>query len=378
VPAELPPLRPFQKSAIELLEGGGNLVCVSPTGSGKSRIYEEILLRSRPRTLLFTPLLALARQQESSLREMGIPAFGKFSAQARPRGRESGVWSLRPESLLHRGTWLRIRAWRPQFLVVDECHCCWDWGEAFRPAFRQILDLASELRPERSLWLTATLPGPARELLGSRLSPRFMGEFDLPEGLRFRALRVPWPERSDALLGWLSRRQEPGIVFVSTREMSERLARLVRATGREALAYHAGLSKEERAAIEDRLRSGGSSGSEVVVATSAFGMGMHFPRLGWALLWQAPPSLLGLAQSIGRVGRGSMPAEALMLWDEDDFRLIEWMAQGSRSRGRELAEVREFVLLKSCRVRALREFFGGEPREGSCGRCDACENFTRT
>jgi ATP-dependent DNA helicase RecQ len=374
---EPPPLRPFQKRAIQLLEEGTHLVCISPTGSGKSRIYEEIALKLGPRTLLFAPLLALARQQERSLGERGIRTFGKFSEQARPRRRESGVWSLRPESLLHPQTRLRIEAWKPQFLVVDECHCCWDWGESFRPAFRQLLEVNARLKPERSLWLTATLPTPARELLESRIPQplRFMGEFDLPEGLSFRALRIPLSERSDALASWLASKPRPGIVFVSTREMTERLTRLIRATGREALAYHAGLSREERAAIEDRLRR--EPGSGVVVATSAFGMGMHFPLLAWAVLWQAPASLLSLAQSIGRVGRGEGKAQALLFWDEDDFRLIEWMAQGSRTRGRELAQVRAFLFEEGCRVRALRKFFGAEPREGCCSSCEAFENFTR-
>jgi len=80
-----------------------------------------------------------------------------------------------------------------------------------------------------------------------------------------------------------------------------------------------------------------------VVATSAFGMGMHFPQLAWALLWQAPASLLTLAQAVGRVGRGSARSWGLVFWDDDDFRLVEWMAGASDERRRALEEIREFL-----------------------------------
>jgi ATP-dependent DNA helicase RecQ len=225
---------------------------------------------------------------------------------------------------------------------MDECHSCWDWGESFRPALRDALKLVSELGIPRSLWLTATLPEPARKLLRDRLPEplRFQGGFQLPEGLELRILRVPWPERADALRRWLELRLEPGIVFVATRSGAERVARLVRVS-RDAVAYHAGLSSEERAAIEVRLRAGECF---VLVATSAFGMGMHFPQLHWALLWQAPPSVLALAQAAGRVGRGGERAIAAVFWDEDDFRLVEWMVGQSEERGRALAELRECLL----------------------------------
>jgi ATP-dependent DNA helicase RecQ len=325
----------------------GHLVCVAPTGAGKSRIYEEWIATQRPRTLLLGPLVALARQQAESLLARGIPVYGRAPTPRDPPRfplhREFGAWILSPESLLRPGMLERIRRWRPEFLVMDECHSCWDWGESFRPALRRVLDLVQELEITKSLWLTATLPAPARKLLVAKLPEplRFQGRFGLPEGLELSIVRVPWPERADALLRWLEARPEPGIVFVATRSGAERVSRFVRGSGRPTLAYHAGLSAEERSTIERRLRQGERS---VLVATSAFGMGMHFPQLHWALLWQAPASVLSLAQSIGRVGRGGTRARAAIFWDEDDFRLVEWMVGRSDERGRALTEVREFLM----------------------------------
>lgn len=351
----LPALRPFQKSALFALNENVHLVCQAPTGSGKSRIYEEWIATHRPRTLLLGPLLALARQQAQGLKDRGITVFGgaHLAERARaPSRRERGVWILSPESLLHSGTWDRLKRWHPEFLVMDECHSCWDWGESFRPALRRVLDLVGELGIRRSLWLTATLPLPARLLLKSRLPPPllFQGAFELPPALALTTQRVAWPERTDALLRWLELRPEAGIVFVTTRSSTERLARFILGSGREAVAYHAGLSAEERRTIEGRLGRGERT---VLVATSAFGMGMHFPQLAWALLWQAPPSLLSLAQSIGRVGRGSARAHAAVFWDEDDFQLVEWMVGSSEERGRALVEVRRFLTEQTDLTKAL-------------------------
>jgi ATP-dependent DNA helicase RecQ len=139
------------------------------------------------------------------------------------------------------------------------------------------------------------------------------------------------------------------------------------------------MGSEERRAAERQVEA---RAHDVIVATSAFGMGMDYAHLEWALLWQAPPSLLALAQAIGRVGRDpSRGGRAICFWDEDDFRLIEWCASGSQRRKAQLALVREFLGSAGCRRSALRRYFelgalaaaaGSEAEERSCQRCDAC------
>ncbi len=266
--------------------------------------------------------------------------------------------------------------WRPDFLVVDECHCLWDWGDGFRPAFGLLPPLIRDFGIARSLWLTATHPPAARNDLRERLPLNLaeIGGFELPLGLHLSVLRVPWPERAPALERWLHMRREPGIIFVATREATLKVSRIATAQGRKAVPYHAGLSQEERRAVEARLRDGGV---EIVVATSAFGMGMDYPELHWALLWQAPLSLLSLAQAIGRVGRGNQEGRAMIFWDPEDFRLIEWAALQSPRRKRELAEMLEFLRQQKCRRAALDDYFRvGLPDLSKiiekCGKCDFC------
>ena len=368
-------LRPFQKAALAALDQSAHVLCVAPTGSGKSLIYERAARKSGRRTLLVTPLVALARQQHARLNPgiqatlgAGQPSLGP------PTG--SGIWIVSPEKLLNGRAISQLRQWRPDFLVVDECHCIWEWGESFRPAVLAIPRLLREYSIPSSLWHTATLPTEAREALREAIAPARLtelGGFELPPRLELNIARVPWPERAEALVGWIRQQSAPGIVFVPTRDSAHRLTRLAHAAGRVTLAYHAGMSSEERRAIEARIAA---DLPDVIVATSAFGMGMDYPRLQWAVLWQAPPSLLSLAQAIGRAGRDpSRPARALVLWEPDDLRLLEWTLRGSERRKLQLERVMEFLSGQSCRRNALKIYFGGGldgNDEGDCGACDFC------
>jgi ATP-dependent DNA helicase RecQ len=147
---------------------------------------------------------------------------------------------------------------------------------------------------------------------------------------------------------------------------------LLAASGKSVVTYHAGLSTEERRAAEARIRE---QLPDVIVATQAFGMGMDYPALEWVLLWQAPSSLLSFAQTIGRVGRNfNQRARALALWDDEDFRLLEWTLQGSSRRQRQLELTHQYLNTSQCRRKSLRDYFRGtlSASPHSCGLCDFC------
>lgn len=350
-----------------------HLLCIAPTGSGKSLIYEQRTAVPGTRTLLISPLVALARQQASRLKASGIAV----SHSGETPGSGTAAWIVSPETLTRFQVPSLLERWRPNFLVVDECHCLWDWGEEFRPAFQRLPELIERHSIPRSLWLTATLPEHARKSLREQLPSGLqeMGSFEIPENLFLSVKRVPWAHRASALIEWMKLHAagEPGIVFTATREGSARVGLLLEALGAKVSVYHAGLGSEERRAIESRVRE---KKVEVVVATSAFGMGMDYPHLKWVVLWQAPLSLLGLAQAIGRVGRASSRGRALVFWDPEDFRLLEWAALRSPRRRQELLFTLEFFNSSGCRKAALRRYFEARSGGGACGaRCDWCAYF---
>ena len=371
-------LRPFQREALDALQNPVHLLCIAPTGSGKSLIYERMAIKPGYRTVLVSPLVALARQQAERLGALGIPvSLGAGDSSAGPPRSKSGVWIISPEKLWsphsHKAA-SDLRQWRPNFLAVDECHCLWEWGDEFRPAFSRVPELIRGSNIDRSLWLTATLPYKARTHLRERISQplKEMGSFALPEKLDLEIRRVPWINRAETLLTWIREQDGAGIVFVSTRDGTLRVSRLLQETGTPTVAYHAGMSAEERRGTESRITG---QGPKVIVATSAFGMGMDHAHLRWVVMWQAPSSLLALAQGIGRVGRSNTAGNALVLWDTDDFRLLEWTVRNSERRKSDLLDTYQYLSSKDCRRVTLAKYFEGVTAKGreNCGHCDYCD-----
>ncbi|MCC7440297.1 MAG: ATP-dependent DNA helicase RecQ [Bdellovibrionales bacterium] len=353
-------LRPFQAEALRALQTPGHLICVAPTGSGKSLIFERYASWPGTRTLLLTPLVALARQHSDRLRVLGIPVALAAGGAHEPPPSDRGVWVNSPEALLlgvqKRGISL-LRLWRPTLLVVDECHSLWEWGERFRPCLNRIPDLLRDPGIPRSLWLTATLPEPARNALRASLPEpvREIGEFSLPETLRITVSRVPPEARADAVMSTLrALLPRPGILFTPTRSLADRWAARLRGAGIRAIAYHAGMSREERASAERIVRTGWV---QAVCATSAFGMGMDFSHLEWMISSHAPPTLLTLAQAAGRVGRNGRAGQAFIFWDPTDFRIFERDTNTQRQH-REMTLALEALGSGSAATRALNNYFG--------------------
>ncbi len=363
-------LRPFQREAYQSIVNHDHTILIAPTGSGKSLIFQSYLknFSVSTRALFISPLNALARQQATNFRALGIPVFqgvGKDSERALSR---SGVWILNPEKLY--GKFRKdVEDWKPNLLIVDEAHCVWEWGQSFRREFAELPHLVDEISIQKSFWCTATLPKLALQQIKESLPtpPNILGQFHLPTQLEVVRLHAAPHVRIEVLRSLLaSCSSQSGMIFVATRKASDRVLQYLRYWSLPAVAYHAGMSSEERLALEQQISRHAQSGQPIwIVATSAFGMGMDYPFLKTCILFEPSFNLLSLAQALGRVGRSAENSRAYVFWHSNDFVRHSWLLQQSVRNQQRYEEVREWCETKACPRAHLEKYFNGEVKSGN-------------
>ncbi len=317
---------------------GKDVLTLLPTGAGKSRTYQLPALIRPGLTLVISPLIALIRDQVEKLRE--VPGMTCVAALV------SGMDAASQEEVLRHAAQGRIkllyvsperlrdprfRAYMPALplvqLVVDEAHCISTWGHDFRPDFLDIANLLPTRADGRTLpvhALTATATRQVQDeitaILGMGQQGRELvvrtGDF-VRDNLIFRVYPVARRDERDMLaLGIVhqlvqnTERGGSGIVYVATRKAATQFARLLRHRNIAAQAYHGGLPTPERHLIQERFMQGEL---DVVVATTAFGMGVDKAEIRFVLHYDHPSSLEAYAQEAGRAGRDGNEAYAILL-----------------------------------------------------------------
>jgi ATP-dependent DNA helicase RecQ len=364
-----PAFRAAQLRVLAPLLGGRHVLAVLPTGAGKSLCYQVPALLATGLTIVVSPLISLMQDQVGALRRRGIPAAFLNSTLSAQDQRtildlaltgQARLLYCAPERLASLARLIRDAGTRVPLLAVDEAHCIVEWGNAFRPVYRQLGELRYHLREPQTLALTGSAtPAVRREILAVLRIPRaevVTTSFDRVN-LRFEVQRVKDDrERFAAIVAAVGRTGEQVIVYAPTRRLTELITRALRFRGLKAAPYHAGLDAEIRkpvlgAFLRDR--------APIVVATSAFGMGIDKPDVRLVLHWGPPRTLEAYYQEAGRAGRDGRPARCRILWRPDDFRYSE-----------PTPEMRGYVERRRCRRRTLLEHFG--ERLGKCGGCDVC------
>jgi len=232
---------------------------------------------------------------------------------------------------------------------VDEAHCLSSWGHDFRPDYLTLGASIAALAPTRGrrkgrrpviVALTATASGPVREDIIARLRLRdpqvVVAGLDRPN-VFLEAVHCPTEEyRWRRLTTLLTEVEGCGIVYVPTRRQAEELARRLRDAGHRTAHYHGGLAASVRARRHEEFLAGEIP---VMVATSAFGMGIDKPDIRWVVHYALPDSPDSYLQEIGRAGRDGAPARAVLLHRPEDVALQRYFTGGTPAE----AEIRDLV-----------------------------------
>lgn len=331
-------LHAYQLEAMEHVLDGHDVLAVLPTGAGKSAIYQVPALLLDGPALVVSPLLALQHDQVEALAQAGAPpAVVVNSTQSAAERREA--WEmvgsgaarfvfLAPEQLAHQEVVERLRSAGVALFVIDEAHCVSSWGHDFRPDYLRMRPVLERLGHPPVVALTATAAPPVRDDIVARLGLRDVREtttsFDRPN-LRLAVERcTDVDERREAVV---SRAAElvtdpgfegGGLVYTASRAETERIASELEGRGLRAMAYHAGLRADRREEVHQSFRDGQA---DVVVATSAFGMGIDKPDIRFVLHAAVPESLDSYYQQVGRAGRDGEPATTELFHHGGDLHL---------------------------------------------------------
>ena len=342
-------LHPEQLAAMEHVMAGRDALAVLPTGAGKSAIYQVPALLLDGPTLVVSPLLALQRDQMEGIDDSRAPeAVAVNSAQR--AGDTRHAWDsvregdaeylfLSPEQLAKDEVLDELAALGVGFFVVDEAHCVSAWGHDFRPDYLRLGAAIERLGHPPVLALTATAALPVRRDIVARLGLRDPAEvvasFDRPN-LRLAVERESddGRKRSAVVVRVGGLMSDPatrgGLVYVTSRKDAEYYAGELAQLGHRVAAYHAGMKAADRSKVHDGFLGGDL---DVVVATSAFGMGIDKPDVRFVVHASAPESLDSYYQQIGRAGRDGEPAEIYLFYRSEDLHLQTFLTASRAPEG---------------------------------------------
>ena len=323
-----PDFRPPQVRAVQAVLSGRDALVVLPTGGGKSLCYQVPALMRDGLTVVISPLISLMKDQVDALERRGLPAAFINSTlssneaadrMAQARDGSLKLLYLAPERMDAGRTLQKLVEIGVSLLAIDEAHCISEWGHDFRPSYRRIGLIRERLGSPQTVALTATATPDVREDIVRQLALRnpeiVVAGFDRINLTYHVAATRTQQDKDKAAVEWLRAAPGPAIVYAPTRKAVERVTSMLVRARVKAVAYHAGLDDSLRQRAQNDFMG---ESARVIVATSAFGMGIDKADVRLVVHHAMPGSIEAYYQEAGRAGRDGKPSTCVLLHSYPD------------------------------------------------------------
>lgn len=379
-----------QETIIRNVLAGKDTFVLMPTGGGKSLCYQLPALLMPGTAIVISPLIALMKNQVDAIRMVceddGVAHFLNSSLTRQDVDRVKGdvlggrtkLLYVAPESLNKTENVAFFKSIDISFYAVDEAHCISEWGHDFRPEYRKIRQMITQIGQHAVIALTATATDKVKadilKTLGMTGVSVFKSSFNRPN-LYYEVRPKTKDVEKDIVKFVRQRSGKSGIIYCLSRKRVEELAEFLQVNKVSARAYHAGMEAAQRSQTQDDFLM---ERVDVIVATVAFGMGIDKPDVRYVIHYDIPKSLEGYYQETGRAGRDGGEGYCLAFYTQKDLKKLEKFMEGKpvseQEIGRQLLqETAGYAESSVCRRKTLLHYFGERYDRGNCGMCDNCD-----
>jgi ATP-dependent DNA helicase RecQ len=379
-----------QESVIRHVLEGKNTFVLMPTGGGKSLCYQLPALMLDGTAIIISPLIALMKNQVDTMRnfmaEDGVAHFMNSSLNKAQIARvkedilsgKTKLLYVAPESLTKEDNIQFLKQLTISFYAIDEAHCISEWGHDFRPEYRRIRPIISEIGEAPIMALTATatpkVQHDIQKNLGMLDAQVFKESFNRPN--LYYEVRPKINAEKEIIKYIKNNEGKSGIIYCLSRRKVEELSQQLQVNGIKSLPYHAGMDAATRSGNQDKFLM---EEADVIVATIAFGMGIDKPDVRYVIHYDIPKSLEGYYQETGRAGRDGGEGTCVAFYSFKDIQKLEKFMQGKPVAEQEigkqlLLETVAYAESAVCRRKLLLHYFGEVYTEQNCETCDNCRH----
>ena len=376
--------KPLQEDIINSVLDGDDTFALLPTGGGKSLCFQIPALAQEGICIVISPLIALMKDQVQNLQELGIKAMALTSGISQDElgtlldncvfGNYKFLY-LSPERLQQEMVQLRIREMNVNLIAVDEAHCISQWGNDFRPAYKNIAFLRQLQPAVNMIALTASATPKVVEDIIKELDfikPNVFKQSFARPNIAYLVLHEE--DKYYRVESILKKYTGSSIIYVRNRKLTVEISQFLESKNITATYYHGGLSTNEKNA---HMHQWLHNQKQVMIATNAFGMGIDKPNVRFVVHYDLPKNIEGYYQETGRAGRDGLASEALLLFGMQDVATAKHFVENvtdeeqRRLENFKLSSMVDFAEAQTCRRNVLLNYFS-EPSHKPCGNCDIC------